>query len=475
MAFEIGKDFLWGGAIAANQCEGAYLEGGKGLSAVDILPAGKARKEAIFHPEKAIQTDYGYYPSHEAIDFYHHYKEDIALFAEMGFKVLRLSISWPRIFPNGEEEEPNEEGLAFYDRILDELEKYKIEPLITLNHFDTPLALIKKYGGWRNPILISLYEKYAGTVLRRYRGRCRYWITFNEINMLTHVPYLGGGIIFQEGDREKEIIYQAAHYELLASAKVVRLAHEIDPENRMGCMLAAGNVYPYSCRPEDVLKSMEKDQEAYLFIDVQVKGKYPYYYRKILREFGIRRMMAPEDESILRAGTVDFLAFSYYSSRLTSAEAGREKGKGNAMDTLKNPYLESSEWGWQIDPLGLRITLNSLYDRYGIPLFVVENGLGAADQVEPDGSISDDYRIYYLKRHIEEMIHAMEDGVKILGYTSWGCIDLISSGTGEMKKRYGFIYVDRDDEGKGTLKRIKKKSFDWYRHVIKTNGRELEV
>lgn len=473
MAFSMPEQFLWGGALAANQCEGAYREGGKGLSSVDILPAGAKRKEALFDPKTAMNTDYGYYPSHTGNDFYHRYREDIALLAELGCKVLRISISWPRIFPTGEDAVPNEEGLRFYDALLTEMEKAGIEPLITLNHFDTPLALIRKYGGWKDARLVDCYVRYADTVLRRLKGRCRRWITFNEINMITHVPYLGGGIVADSAENMEQLVYQAAHHQLVASARVTALAHSIDPENQMGCMLAAGSVYPYSCAPEDVWEAFQRDHDGYLFLDVQLKGAYPYYYRNRLEEKGIAVTMQPEDAAVLSAGRVDFLALSYYSSRVAGADPARQQGEGNAMNTLKNPYLPTSQWGWQTDPLGLRITLNTLYDRYQVPLFIVENGLGAVDTPDSAGNIEDDYRIDYLRRHIAALKEAVADGVVVQGYLVWGCIDLVSSGTGEMRKRYGLVYVDKDDAGNGSYARSRKKSFDWYRRVIQTNGREL--
>ena len=343
MAFSMPEQFLWGGALAANQCEGAYREGGKGMSSVDILPAGAKRKEALFDPKTAMNTDYGYYPSHTGNDFYHRYREDIALLAELGCKVLRISISWPRIFPTGEDAVPNEEGLRFYDALLTEMEKAGIEPLITLNHFDTPLALIRKYGGWKDARLVDCYVRYADTVLRRLKGRCRRWITFNEINMITHVPYLGGGIVADSAENMEQLVYQAAHHQLVASARVTALAHSIDPENQMGCMLAAGSVYPYSCAPEDVWEAFQRDHDGYLFLDVQLKGAYPYYYRNRLEEKGIAVTMQPEDAAVLSAGRVDFLALSYYSSRVAGADPARQQGEGNAMNTLKNPYLPTSQ------------------------------------------------------------------------------------------------------------------------------------
>ncbi len=474
MAFR--KDFLWGGATAANQCEGGYKEGGRGLSNVDVQPFGKDRFPVGMGKMKMFECDEEhYYPSHTAIDMYHHYKEDIALFAEMGFKCYRLSIAWTRIFPTGEEKTPNEEGLKFYEDLFDECLKYGIEPLVTICHFDVPMHLVEKYGSWRSRELVDLYVRYCEAIFTRFKDKVKYWLTFNEINMLLHLPFVGAGLYFEEGDNEEEVKYQAAHHQLVASALATKLAHEINPEFKIGCMLAAGNTYANTCAPEDVFKSMEKDRENYFFIDVQSRGYYPAYALKELERKGIEIKMEEEDEKILRENTVDFISFSYYSSRLTSADPEvNAETEGNVFATLKNPYLKASEWGWQIDPLGLRITMNSLYDRYQKPLFIVENGLGAVDTPDKNGEINDDYRIEYLRQHIKAMKDAVElDGVDLLGYTSWGCIDLISASTGEMKKRYGYIYVDKDNDGSGTLKRSKKKSFHWYKKVIATNGEDL--
>ena len=467
------KDFLWGGATAANQCEGGYLSGGKGLGTVDVIPAGKYRLDVMkgnMHYEKLPKETY--FPSHEAIDMYHHYKEDIALFAEMGFKCYRFSFSWSRIFPTGLEEVPNEEGLAFYENFIDELLKYGIEPIVTICHFDLPLELEKQYGSWRSRKVIDAYLRYCRVIFERFNGKVKYWMTFNEINMLMHLPFMGAGIMFKDGENEMQVKYQAAHHELVASALATKLAKEINPNNQIGCMLAAGNFYPYTPKPEDYLEAMQKDQENYFFIDVQSRGKYPNYAKQFLKRHGINLQMEANDEQILKENTVDFIAFSYYTSRLASNDpTAGEKNPGNVMASLKNPYLKASEWGWQIDPVGLRITMNALYDRYQKPLFIVENGLGAVDVVCANGEIDDDYRIDYLEQHIKQMIDAVEqDGIDLLGYTPWGCIDLVSASTGEMKKRYGFIYVDKDNNGNGSLKRIKKKSFDWYKQVIANNG-----
>jgi 6-phospho-beta-glucosidase len=470
------EGFLWGGATAANQCEGGYDQGGRGLANVDVIPTGADRRAVITGKRKMLDFEEGYfYPAKEAIDMYHRFKEDIALFAEMGFKTYRLSLAWSRIFPNGDEEMPNEEGLRFYEELFLECRKHQIEPLVTITHFDCPIHLIKTYGGWRNRKMIQFYEKLCRTIFTRYKGLVHYWLTFNEINMILHAPFLGAGLTFEEGEDEEQVKYQAAHHELVASALATKIAHEIDPNNQVGCMLAAASYYPYNCNPKDVWESKQSDRGNYFFIDVQSRGEYPRYGLKMLAKKGITIPCTPEDAALLKAHTVDFISFSYYASRVAASEdSGVEKTAGNLFPTIKNPYLASSEWGWQIDPLGLRITMNDLYDRYQKPLFIVENGLGAVDEPNEAGEIIDDYRIAYLKAHIEAMKAAIdEDGVELLGYTSWGCIDLVSAGTGEMKKRYGYIYVDRDNEGNGTLERRKKKSFSWYQQVIASNGENL--
>ncbi len=469
------RDFLWGGATAANQCEGGFREGGRGMAIVDVIPHGVYRMPVMngTMDYRDLPEDTRY-PGREAIDMYGHYKEDIALFAEMGFQCYRFSFSWSRLFPTGEEAEPNREGLQFYDDVVNELLRYGIEPVVTLCHFDAPLFLVEKYGSWKSRKMIDSFLRYCDTVFRHFKGRVRYWITFNEINMLMHLPFMGAGIRLKEGEDELRVKYQAAHHELVASALAVKLAREISPEFQIGCMLAAGSVYPYSCNPADVWESMKKDRENYFFIDVQARGEYPGYAKKYLARQGIELEMTVEDTEILKENTVDFISLSYYNSRCVRSDGKGEASGGNVFASAKNPYLECSQWGWPIDPMGFRITLNALYDRYQKPLFVVENGLGAVDAVKEDGSIDDDYRIDYLRSHIRAMMEAAdEDGVDIMGYTPWGCIDLVSATTGEMSKRYGLIYVDKDDDGKGTLNRVRKKSFYWYKEVIASNGERL--
>lgn len=468
------KDFLWGGAVAANQSEGAYNIDGKGLSIVDVIPSvAYGRWEALVDLDLALNKKYEFYPSHNSIDFFNNYEQDLRLLAGMGMKVFRTSISWPRIMPNGEDKTPNEKGLEYYDRVFSLARELGMELLVTINHFDTPLQLYKKCNGWESYDLVEYYLNYCKVILNRYKNQVKYWITFNEINMLLHVPSFGGGMTTAQSDNPLQTKYQAIHHQLVASAKAVKLGHEINPDMKIGCMIAAGNYYPETCAPRDVWESIEQDREGYFFVDVQVRGAYPAYAKRLFKENNIKLNIKDGELEILKENTADFIAFSYYSSRVSSGDPKvKEKAAGNMFASIKNPYLPESEWGWQIDPLGLRITANILYDRYQKPLFIVENGLGAKDEVVA-GKINDDYRIDYLAKHIKEMKEAIDDGVDLIGYTTWGCIDLVSAGTGEMSKRYGFIYVDLDDAGKGSGTRIVKKSYNWYKNVIATNGEEL--
>ena len=466
------KDFLWGGAVAAHQVEGGWNKGGKGPSICDVLTGGahgvprEITKEVL--PGK-------YYPNHEAVDFYGHYKEDIKLFAEMGFKCFRTSIAWTRIFPKGDEAQPNEEGLKFYDDMFDELLKYNIEPVITLSHFEMPLHLVQQYGSWTNRKVVDFFVRFAEVVFERHKHKVKYWMTFNEINAIEFGPWNPAGLLITPGENREQVIYQAAHHQFVASAKAVLLGHQIDPENKIGCMTLFGVVYPETCHPLDAKAADDMMSTMLAFADVQSRGEYPPHLLKNLERHGIAIQMEPGDLDLLRRGTVDYIGFSYYMSMVQAGrptEAGQ--AKGNVVAGVVNPYLASSEWGWQVDPMGLRLTLRLLYGRYQKPLFIVENGLGATDTVETDGSIHDSYRIEYLREHIRAFKAAVEeDGIPLMGYTPWGCIDLVSAGTGEMKKRYGFIYVDRDDEGHGTLARSRKDSFYWYKKVITSNGEDL--
>lgn len=472
-------DFLWGGACAANQFEGAWDVDGKGPSVPDMCTNGShtnpKRVTATIEPGTL-------YPSHEAIDFYHHYEEDIALFAEMGFKTFRTSINWTRIFPTGMESEPNEKGLAFYDKVFDCCKKHGIEPLVTISHYELPFALVEKYNGWEGRELIDYYMNYCKAIFARYQGKVKYWLTFNEINCGT-MPFgsiLGTGTfkgyagpVTDVPDKPQER-YQALHHQFVASALAVKYAHDNYPEFEMGNMICFITSYPYTCDPADIVACQQQMQMMNWFCsDIQVRGEYPYYAKRFFEDNNIVIKKEAGDDEILKAGTVDFYTFSYYMSNCVTTHEDAAKTDGNIASGFKNPYLQASDWGWQIDPKGLRYTLNEIYGRYGIPMMVVENGLGAYDEKGEDGKVHDSYRIDYLRQHIAEMAEAVKDGVDLRGYTPWGCIDLVSASTGEMAKRYGFIYVNKFDDGTGDLSREKKDSFDWYKKVIATNGAEL--
>ncbi len=470
------EDFLWGGACAANQFEGAWDVDGKGPSVADFCTNGTHT-----NPKQITLglKDGCFYPSHDAIDFYHHYEEDIALFAEMGFKVFRTSISWPRIFPTGMESTPNEKGLEFYDRVFDCCRKHGIEPLVTISHYEMPYALVEACNGWENRQVIQYFLNYCKVIFARYQHKVNYWLTFNEINAgaMSLGAVLSTGTVrgyegpLMDAPTDKQTLYQALHHQFVASALAVRYAHSQYPHFKLGNMICFVTSYPYTCDPADILACQKQMQMANWFCsDIQVRGQYPHYAWRYFHENNIHIHMEPEDLQVLKEGTVDFYTLSYYMSNCITTHSDAEKTDGNIFSGSKNPYLQSSGWGWQIDPQGLRYTLNEIYSRYGIPIMVVENGLGAQDIVEEDGSIHDDYRIDYLRKHIAQMEEAVKDGVDLIGYTPWGCIDLISASTGEMKKRYGFIHVDKYDDGTGSLARRRKDSFYWYRDVIASNG-----
>ena len=464
------KDFLWGGATAANQCEGGANEGNRGVANVDLMPLGEDRYLVGTGKMKMYDfDDQHFYPALTAVDFYHHYKEDIALFAEMGFQALRISIDWSRIYPQGDDEYPNQEGLDFYHCVIDELLKYHIEPVVTISHYETPLHLVQKYGSWRNRKMIDFFMNYCQTIFKRYKDKVKYWMTFNEINnTINFLPDDASDEAYQEA-------YQHLHYQFVASARAVQIGHEIDPENKIGCMICGITYYPLTSDPEDILFNRSKWEKGIFYCgDVQCKGKYPTFTKRLWKEHNVQLDITEQDLEELKKGTVDMYTFSYYMSQAVTTHKNDDTVSGNMSFGVRNPYLEYSDWGWALDPKGLRYYLEMIYDRYEKPLMVVENGLGAYDKIEEDGQVKDDYRIDYMKQHIIEMKKAVdEDGVDLMGYTSWGCIDLVSAGTGEMKKRYGFIYVDKDNEGNGTLKRYKKDSFEWYKQVIASNGEKL--
>ncbi|MEH6944952.1 glycoside hydrolase family 1 protein [Bacillus sp. JJ722] len=472
------ESFLWGGATAANQMEGGFHEGNKGLNIADVLPGGKERLKVLQDHGFSFEIDkekYSY-PNHEGIDFYHRYKEDIALFAEMGFKSFRMSIAWTRIFPNGDELEPNEAGLAFYDRVFDELLKYGIEPVVTISHYEMPVNLVKEYGGWRNREVVTFFERYVHAIFNCYKNKVKYWMTFNEINSGLVMPIMGLGFSISKEEDKYQPTFQAFHHQFVASSIAVKACHEIIPDSKIGCMILYAPVYSSDCNPENQLYALQEERFFnYFCADVQVRGEYPTFINHFFKKHGIELEIQEGDLELIREHTVDYIGLSYYMSRTEKKEKSeQEKAQGNILSGIKNPFLKASDWGWEIDPIGLRISLNKLYDRYEVPLFVVENGLGAYDKVEEDGTINDHYRIDYMREHILAMRDAInEDGVEMIGYTSWGCIDLVSASTGEMSKRYGFIYVDKHDDGSGTMERKKKESFFWYKDIIESNGEKL--
>ncbi len=473
------NNFLWGGALAAHQFEGGWNAGGKGPSVVDVMTAGA---HGVARRITETIEEGTFYPNHEAIDFYHRYQEDIALFAEMGLKCLRTSIGWSRIFPNGDETEPNEAGLQFYDDVFDELIKHGIEPIITLSHFEMPLHLAREYGGFRNRKVAEFFERFAEVCFTRYKDKVTYWMTFNEINNKMDVEnplflWTNSGVKVEPGENAMEVMYQTGHHELIASALAVAKGKAINPDFQIGAMISHVPIYPYSSHPEDVMLAEKSMRQRYFFPDVQARGYYPNYALKEFEREGYQMPILDGDDEILKNGTVDYIGFSYYMSTTVKHDATVNNTgnivNGGLANGVENPYIQSSDWGWAIDPVGLRYVLNRLYDRYQLPLFIVENGFGAVDTIE-DGKIHDAARIDYLKTHIEALTEAVtEDGVELMGYTPWGIIDIVSFTTGEMKKRYGMIYVDRDNEGNGSMERMKKDSFDWYKQVIATNGQEL--
>lgn len=457
-------DFLWGGAIAANQCEGAVLEDGKQFSTADALPDGVFGDVVIPPRENYLKK--------EGIDFYHRYQDDIELLSQMNFKILRISIAWSRIFPNGDDKLPNEAGLKYYDDLLNELKKHHIQVMITLSHYEMPLNLAVKYGGWKNRKLIDFYLKYAKIIIDRYQDQVKYWLTFNEINMTLHAPFNGAGIQGKIDEIDPSILYQAIHHQFVASALITKYCHELNPSLMVGCMIAGSPIYPLTPNPDDVQATMEKERKTLFFADVHTRGQYPNYMQRYFKEHDIHLEITKQDLIDLK-NVVDFISLSYYSSDCASSDESKQvKAQGNIASAIKNPYLSVSKWGYQIDPKGLRILLNQLYDRYQLPLFIVENGMGFKDVLE-DGKIHDDYRINFFQAHLLQVYEALQDGVKVLGYTSWAPIDLVSNSECQMEKRYGFIYVDRNDQGEGSLKRYKKDSFNWYRDVILSNGKTL--
>lgn len=481
------ENFLWGGAICASQAEGAWDVDGKGVDTQDLryFDASWTREERALQSNRRINTekyrkaltdtDITKYPFRHGIDFYHTYKEDIALFKEMGLKILRTSVNWARIFPNGDDEKPNAVGLAYYRSLFEECQKNGIKVFVTILHYNIPNSLVERFGGWKSRKTVDAYVRYAATLFENFGDVVDYWLPFNEFNAGRFNPYNGVCLIEDQEENFPNAIFQCLHNQFVANALAVKACHEIIPGSMIGGMIARFTTYPATCHPDDVMQSIHDEQYSnWFYLDVMARGKYPAYMDRYFEKENITIVKEPGDDEILAANTIDFTSFSYYFSQVSTVSQGWEKTAGNLIMANKNPYLESSEWGWQKDPVGLRITLNQVYDRYGLPVFVAENGLGAFDKLEEDGSIHDPYRIDYLKSHIEQMKEAVIDGVDLIGYTMWGFIDIVSCGSMEMSKRYGVIYVDLDDEGKGSGKRYKKDSFAWYQKCIASNGEDLD-
>ncbi|MGM0340627.1 glycoside hydrolase family 1 protein [Enterococcus sp. AZ007] len=474
---KLSKDFLWGGSIAAHQLEGAYNEGGKGLNTMDLFTSGSYET-----PRKITETlqDDQLYPSHTAIDFYHRYEEDIELFAEMGFRALRISIDWSRIFPNGDDPEPNKEGLEYYHKVLDKLIEKGIEPIVTLFHFELPVAIVKNYNSWLSRETIELYLKFVKTVVSEYKGKVTKWITFNEMNHIDPqteasdiFTYILAGLEYSKMTDKKQTLATLGYNMTLASVKAVKIIREIDPKNQAGCVFGLAPSYPKTCKPEDVLLSFQDTIRDFYQIDAMMLGEFPKYKLFEFKKNGIELEITEEDQAAFKEGILDFIGLNYYMSAVSSTEA-EAKAQEALFGGEVNPYLEKSDWGWTVDPIGLRYLLNFVYRKYQKPIIICENGLGAVDQVAENGEVQDTYRIDYLQQHLSQLKKAvLEDGVECFGYLMWGPIDLVSASTGEMKKRYGFIYVDKQDDGSGDLSRSRKASYYWYQKLIETNGEEL--
>lgn len=473
-------NFLWGGAIAANQAEGAWNEGGKGLSVPDLdwhnphlVRGGKRDADSEMTSTRlnellAIEEDWQF-PKRSGIDFYHTYKEDLALMKQLGLKAFRTSINWARIYPNGDDEQPNEEGLQFYDDLIDEIVANGMEPIITLFHYELPLKLVTEYGGWRDKRLIEFYARFARTCFERYQGKVRYWILINQINLIYVESFNSLGILCDQVDNLEEAKYQAIHNQFVACSLATKLGREIDPEFKLGMMISDHNCYPETASPEDVFSTLQKNQMSQFFYgDVRIRGQYPGYALRYFEDHQLNIAMTEEELDLIHSYTADYMAFSYYYSRMNSAV----HNTADLNDISRNPLLPASIWGWCVDPLGLRNSLNVYYDRYQLPLMIAENGLGALDELKA-GTVEDDYRIDYLRAHLKAIKEAIRDGVDVFAYCAWGPIDIVSCTTNEMSKRYGFVYVDLNDDGTGSRKRFKKKSFDWYKRVIETNGADL--
>lgn len=474
------EGFLWGGAQAASQADGAYQEDGKGLNSSDVQPYLKGLSNAkiqelesqgmtLEQVSEGIADKTGYYPKRFGIDFYHTYRDDLKLLADAGFKTLRTSLDWSRVFPNGDDAEPNESALKHYDAMIDYMNELGIEPIITINHYETPINITVNYGGWPNRKVISMFEKFGKVLLDWFGKKVKYWIVVNQINMVQIEPFLSVGVCSDQYDNEEEALYQAVHNQMVAAADIQAYAKKLNiPELCIGTMVADGTVYPATCKPDDVVLAMRQNRLQYLFTDVQFRGAYPAAANNYFEDRGVYLNVEPGDMELIKANPMDFLGISYYYSKIVDST----KNKYLPNDNLKNPNLEASPWGWSIDPQGLYNTLSQYWDRYQKPIIIAENGIGVYDKLEA-GKVHDPYRSDFLGKHIEQVGRAIHDGADVIAYCAWGPIDIVSCSSQQMSKRYGFVYVDLDDEGNGSGKRILKDSYRWYKNVISTNGAEI--
>ena len=457
------ENFLWGASTSAYQVEGASLEDGKGPSCQDVkeIPVGTSDLTVC-------------------ADQYHRYKEDIALMAEMGFKTYRFSVSWSRILPEGTGA-INPKGIAYYNHIIDECLKYGIEPLVTMFHFDMPASLDRR-GSWSNRESVDWFVNFAKILFENYGDRVKYWLTINEQNMLTLFgPTIGTLTIPKGTENLLKETYQQNHHMLVAQAKVMALCHEMIPNAKIGPAPNISIVYPATCKPKDVLAAQNFNAlRNWLYLDMAVYGRYNDLSWAYLKEHDALPKFSEGDEQILKSGHPDFIGFNYYNSTTCQWSDSFEQIKDSSapldiagmFEGAKNPYLPVTEFNWEIDPDGFRATIREIYSRYHLPMIITENGLGAYDKLTEDGKIHDPYRIDFLRKHIEQMRLAIADGCDMMGYCPWSAIDLISTHEG-IVKRYGFIYVDRDEFDLKTLKRYRKDSFYWYKKVIASNGENL--
>lgn len=467
---------LWGGATSASQYEGGFTDG-KGLDTQDCrayLPrTSNATTETRLLTQRQIEeakkkdSPY-YYPFRVGTKGYEYGSADIELLKELDLDIYRLSISWSRLFPTGEEVEPNPAGVSYYDKVLNKLHNAGIKIFITIDHYAIPLNLVEKYGGWTSIKTVAAYMRFSSFLLHKWGAIVDYWLPINEINAGYFSPFNGVALVKPENDEYNySDIFLSLHHQFIASAKTIKLGKELKVKGKFCAMISCFCYYPLTPKPEDNLELVENEEiNQWYCMDVLAKGYYPYYAKPFFDKHNINFEISAADKELLRNNTCDVVTFSYYDSCICTADENKNQTAGNLVVTTKNPYLKATEWGWQIDPMGLRTTLHKIYDRYNKPVMISENGLGAKDVLTSDHKVHDQYRIDYFKAHFDQIIKAKEENVDVIAYIAWGIIDIVSAGSCEMDKRYGVVYVDADNKGQGTFKRYKKDSFEWYKHFI---------